>query len=81
MRVAALVQAGLLALLALVVLSDAGLAAPSLSQTAPALVWLPVAFSGVSLVVNAISPSSGERRLWVPVAAAMLVSSLIVALN
>ena len=34
----------------------------------------------VSVVMNAVSPSLGERRLWVPVGLAMLVSSLLVAL-
>ncbi|HET9758005.1 MAG TPA: hypothetical protein VFP66_16000 [Candidatus Limnocylindrales bacterium] len=46
--------------------------------TAAAMV---VAFSGLSLVLNAISPSAGERRIWVPVAIVMLVTILILALG
>ena len=80
MRVAALVQAALLVVVALVVLSAAGLALPSASRSFPWLIWLAVAFSAVSVVLNAITPSAGERRIWVPVAVAMLVSSLVVAL-
>ena len=81
MRVSAVGQAALLAALAVFVLSDAGLVQPSMAQALPWLIWIVVAFSGVSLVLNAISPSAGERRIWVPVALVMLVSSLVVAVT
>jgi cytochrome bd-type quinol oxidase subunit 2 len=81
MRVAAVVQAVAIAFLALIVLSAAGLASPSLVQELPWLVWLPVAFSAVSLGLNAASRSAGERRIWVPVALVLLASSLAVALT
>lgn len=81
LRVAAMVQAAAIALLALIVLSAAGLALPSLVQALPWLVWLPVAFSAISLGRNAASRSAGERRIWVPVALVLLASSLAVALN
>jgi hypothetical protein len=81
MRVAAVGQALLLALAGVIVLSTAGLVLPSVSQALPWLIWLVVAFSGVSVVLNAITPSTGERRIWVPVAVVMLVSSLTVAIS
>jgi hypothetical protein len=81
MRVAALGQAALLALVAVIVLSEAGLLVPSVSQALPWLIWIAVAFSGVSVVLNAITPSSDERRIWVPVAVVMLACSLAVALT
>ncbi len=81
MQVAAILQAVVLALVGLVVLSHAGLVLPAIAETVPWLVWLAVALSGVSLVLNAITPSAGERRLWVPVAAVMLFSSLVVAIT
>jgi hypothetical protein len=81
MRAAAIGQAALLALVAVIVLSKAQLALPSISTTLPSLIWLAVAFSAVSLVLNAITPSSGERMVWVPVAVVMLVSSLAVAIG
>ena len=81
MRVAAVGQAVVLGLLAVVVLSDAGLALPALSAAVPWLIWLAVAFSAASLVLNSITPSAGERRIWVPVAVVMLASSLTVALT
>lgn len=81
MRVAAVVQAGALVVLAVIVLSTAGLVVPSLSEGFPWLVWLTVAFSAVSLVLNLITPSAGERRIWAPVGAVLLASSLTVALT
>jgi len=81
MRVAALVQAALLGVLAVVVLSEAGLVLPSLSEAFPWLVWVAVVVAAVSVVLNAISRSAGERRLWVPVGLVLLVSSLTVALT
>ncbi len=81
MRVAAVLQALAIAGLAIIVLSAAGLALTSVVEGFPWLVWLPVAFSAISLVLNAASRSAGEKRLWVPVAGVMLASSLAVALT
>jgi hypothetical protein len=80
MRVLAVVQAVVLSLLALVVLSAAGVIAPGLTADLPWLIWIVVAMDAVSVVMNTVSPSPGERRLWVPVGLAMLVTSLVVAL-
>ena len=81
MRVAALAQTALLAFLAVIVLSDAKLVLPALSEGLPSLIWLSVVFSAVSVVLNAITPSLGERKVWLPVAVVMLASSLAMALS
>jgi hypothetical protein len=81
MRIAAAIQALVIGVLAVVVLSAAGLVLPDLALALPWLVWVAVVVSAVALILNAISRSAGERRIWVPVAAVMLVSSLIVALS
>ena len=81
LRVAAVVQAVILALLALVVLARAGIAMPKWSRTSRWLVWVAVAFSGLSLVLNIITPSAIERAIWAPVALIMLVGSVIVAIS
>jgi hypothetical protein len=81
MRVSAIGQAALLAAFVVFVLSEAGLVLQSMAETLPWLIWLVVVFSGLSLVLNAITPSAGERRIWVPVALVMLLSSLVVALS
>jgi len=79
MRVAAVVQAGLLAVLALVVLSRSGLALARWSRVARWAIWLVVAFSALSVLLNAITPSAGERAIWVPVTVGLLACSLTVA--
>jgi len=45
------------------------------------LVWVVVAYCAVGTVANAVTPSRPERRLWLPVVAAMLLCSLVVALS
>ena len=79
LRIAALVQAGILIGLAGIVLARAGIALKSWERVARWMVWVAVAFSAVSLVLNLITPSAGERMLWAPVAFALLVCSLLVA--
>jgi hypothetical protein len=81
MRAAAVVQAAILTLLALVVLDAAGAVPLGWTEAFPWLPWLPVVFATLSVVVNAISPSPRERRLWVPVGLVLLGTSLIVALT
>ncbi len=80
MRVAAVIQAVVLGLLAIAVLSDAGIILPAIAATAPWLVWAAVAVSVLSLILNVISPSPGERRIWVPVALVLTITSGLVAL-
>ena len=79
MRVAAAVQAVLIGLLALAVLSAAGLVLPDLIASIPWLAWVAVAVSALAVILNALSRSAGERRIWVPVTIVMLISSLLVA--
>jgi hypothetical protein len=81
MRVTAAVQAVILALLALVVLDAAGAVPLGWTEALPLLSWLPVVFAALSVLVNAISPSPRERRMWVPVGLVLLGTSLIVALT
>jgi phosphatidylglycerophosphate synthase len=81
MRASAVGQAALLGLMAAVVMSRAGLLLPDWAQVSVWLTWVIVAFSVVSVVLNTITPSAGERRVWLPVALVMLASSLTVALT
>jgi hypothetical protein len=80
MRAAAVVQALVLILAGGVVLARAGLAFHPWAAGAPTLILAVVGLSAVSLLLNLITPSREERRLWAPVAAVMLASSLVVAL-
>lgn len=79
LRIAALVQAALIAGMTVVVLSRAGLVLPGWSGVTRWLVWVVVAFTALSLVLNLITPSAGERAIWAPVALLLLASSTLVA--
>ena len=81
LRVAAVVQAVILALLALVVLARAGMALPNRSRASRWLIWIVVVFSTISLVLNTLTPSADERAIWMPVALVMLICSVIVAVS
>lgn len=80
MRVAALMQAAALGVLAFIVAQGAGLMEGD-DWTRPVLIWVPVVVSALALLLNAITPSAGERRIWVPVTLIMLVASLVVAIS
>jgi hypothetical protein len=79
LRVAAVVQAVVLALLALIVLARAGVALPGWSRIARKAIWFVVAFSVLSLILNSITPSVRERAIWAPVALVMVLCSVTVA--
>ncbi len=79
MRVAAIIQALILAALVGVVLARAGLALEAWAPVGSWVIWVVVAFSAASLVMNSITSSKRERMVWVPVAVVMLASSLTVA--
>jgi hypothetical protein len=81
MRVAAGLQAVLLAGFAVVVLARAGVAFPRLSHPSRWLAWIVVAFMAVSVILNLITPSGAERLLWAPLTIVLLLASLRVALG
>ena len=79
-RMAALPQAAMLIFLALVVLSRAD-QIDFVSGSVDWLAWVAVAVSAISLVMNLATPSAPERRLWAPIGAIMVLTSLAVALS
>ena len=81
LRIGAVIQALLLVGMAAVVLARAGLVLPGWSRVSRWLVWFVVAFSALSLILNLITPSAGERAIWAPTALLLLISSSIVALT
>jgi len=81
MRVGAIIQAVLLAGMATVILARAGLILPGWSRVSHWLVWIVVTLTALSLVLNLISPSAGERAIWLPTLSLLLISSLIVAFS
>ena len=81
LRIGAIIQAVLLVGMATVILARAGLTLPGWSRMSHWLVWIVVALTALSLVLNLISPSAGERAIWVPTLLLLLISSLIVAFS
>lgn len=79
LRVAAVIQAIVLLAFAGIVLARAGIALRPWARTSRWFVWVIVAFSTISLVLNLITPSAGERLIWAPVALILLITSLLVA--
>lgn len=79
MRGAALIQAGILLGFVGIVLARAGIALRAWERVSQWMVWVVVAFAVLSLMLNLITPSAGERMLWAPVALVLLVCSLLVA--
>ena len=81
LRVAAVVQAALIVGMATIVLSRAGLIRAGWSRVPRWLGWAVVAILAVSLVLNLITSSAGERAIWVPILVVLLVSSAVVAIK
>ncbi len=67
-RAAAVVQAALPVVVALVVLARGGVALRGWARFARWAAWV-VAISVLAPVLNVITPSSGERAIWAPVSA------------
>ncbi len=80
MRIVAIVNILILSVLAIIVLSRAGLIFPQLLSVSATGIWFVVAFSGIGTIMNTITPSKIEH-IWAPVAAIQLITSLIVALS
>lgn len=79
MRAAAVVQAILLILMALVVLTAAKLIVPDLIRFSDKLVWGVVAFAFFGVIANTATPNAKERRIWLPVTLVLFATSLTVA--
>lgn len=81
MRIAAIIQALLIAGMAAVILARAGLVLPGWSRVSHWLVWIVVVLTAFSLFLNLITPSAGERAIWAPTLGLLLISSLVVAFS
>jgi hypothetical protein len=81
MRIGAVIQALLISGMAIVVLARAGLILSGWSRVSHWLVWIVVALTALTFVLNLITPSAGERALWVPAILLLLICSLVVALS
>ncbi len=81
MRAASIVSIFILSLLGLTVAVRAGVLLPEWRQLATNAIWVVVAYCLLGVLVNAITPSKRERRVWLPVTLVMLACSTAVALS
>jgi hypothetical protein len=81
LRIGAIIQAVLIAGMAAVILARAGLILPGWSRMSLWLVWVVVALTALSLILNLITPSAGERAIWAPILALLLITSLLVTIS
>jgi hypothetical protein len=81
MRGVAIVSMALLIAFAVIVAVRAGILWPSWHPQSRTLIWVVVAYCGLGVIANAVTPSRSERLLWLPLVSAMLVCSIIVALR
>lgn len=79
MRFACLIQIAILILVASIVMSRSGLWLADRSSFADIGIWFVVAFSAVATLLNLITRSVWERRIWAPVSILMLATSVIIA--
>jgi hypothetical protein len=80
MRFVAVINIFVLLLILTIVLSKAELILPQLQSISKIGIWFVVAFFGIGTVLNTITPSKIER-IWAPVAAIQLITSVIIAIN
>lgn len=80
MRIVALVNIIILSILMMIVLINAGLILPQFMSFSEIAIWFVVVFYGIGTVLNIITPSKIER-IWAPVAAIQLITTIIVAIK
>lgn len=81
MRIAALAQVPIYGLMGLIVFARVGLALPGSFEVSRIAIWAVVGVSALAVVLNLVTPSKWERRLWAPVAILMFAASLRIALS
>jgi hypothetical protein len=79
LRIASGASVVVLLALAIVVLIRAGLLLQSWKHRTRQLIWIVVGYGALGVIANAITPSTWERIVWLPVTILLLVTSLIVA--
>ncbi|WP_213524007.1 hypothetical protein [Paenibacillus sp. J31TS4] len=81
MRLASIFQVIILALLASVVLSKSGIIFTDWNSVADSAIWFVVTFSALATVLNFITRSKWEKRIWAPVSLLLLITSIAIAIG
>jgi predicted membrane channel-forming protein YqfA (hemolysin III family) len=79
MRLLAIMILFILGIMAIIVLSRAGLILPNLMPFSKIAIYFVVVFFLAGTIMNAVSPSKIER-IWAPLALLQMITSIIVAL-
>jgi len=79
MRVASVASAGILIVLALVVLIRADILLPRWHSLSQKVIWVVVAYCGVAVLAHTFTPSKWERIVWLPVVIILFITGLLVA--
>ncbi|MDQ0170627.1 hypothetical protein [Paenibacillus tundrae] len=79
MRFICLFQIAILALIGIIVLSKSGLLLPAWSAFANTAIWFIVAYLVLGTIMNFMTPSVWERRIWAPVSLLLLITSVVIA--
>ena len=81
MRAVAFVQIFVLLFLGAIMWTRAGIIFPQWYLASGKFIWGVVAFGVLGFIMNLITPIKWERIIWAPVAAILLISSVIVAMS
>lgn len=81
MRAAAIIQIVILSGIASIVLSKVGLILPEWGSFSSKGIWFVVGFSLLATILNMITKSVWERRIWAPVSLILLITSINVAVG
>ncbi|WP_082084008.1 hypothetical protein [Paenibacillus beijingensis] len=81
MRLASIIQVLILTLIASIVLSKSGLIFSDWYSFTKLAIWFVVSFSVIATILNLITRSVLERRIWAPVSLLLLITSIIVAIG
>jgi hypothetical protein len=79
MRVVSIINIFILSFITLIVLTKANFILPQYKSFSDAAIYFVVGFSAVTFILNSITPSKIEKKIWAPVTFVQLIFSLIVA--
>ncbi len=81
MRIVALVNMLILSCLIIIVLVDSYLWLPQFKSISSIGIWFVVGYAVIGAILNIITPSKIERKIWAPITALQLIASVIIAFN
>ena len=79
MRIVSLINSLILIFIAVIVLVRADILLPQYKSISNIAIYFVVGFSAIATILNIITRSKIERKLWAPVATLLLITSIIVA--